>query len=116
MKRSTLTTLRKLKTTSGGEYVLPEARDAEGYPLLAGYRGTVSPSMGAMTAGGVPISFGDHSRFVKRTVANSFEVKVFSERFAEFSPNWDSPAFGALMAHCCNRAPRRRSKLLTMHA
>jgi HK97 family phage major capsid protein len=83
MRRSTLTALRKLKTTGGGNYLFPEARDADGYPTLLGYRVYVSPSMGALSTGAKPISFGDHSKFIRRQVANSFTVRRYVERYAE---------------------------------
>jgi HK97 family phage major capsid protein len=84
MRRSTLTAIRKLKASTGGEYLFPEARDAQGFPLLLGYRVYISPSMGALSTGAKPISFGDHSRFVRRQVRNSLVVKTYVERYAEF--------------------------------
>jgi HK97 family phage major capsid protein len=114
LKRSTLTSLRKLKTTSGGAYVFPEERDNQGYPLLAGYRCYISPSMAGMSAGLVPISFGDHSRFVKRTVAGSLEVRTYIERFAEYSQiGYEGflRADGALL----QSSTATPVKLLTMH-
>jgi HK97 family phage major capsid protein len=83
MRRSTFTALSKLKATAGGQYVFPQERDAEGRPLLAGYPVYMSPSMGAMTAGLKPISFGDHSKFVRRQVKNSLIVRTYPERQAE---------------------------------
>lgn len=85
MRRSTLTAIRKLKASTGGEYLFPEARDAQGFPLLLGYRVYVSPSMGPLTTGQKPIAFGDHSRFVRRQVRNSLVVKTYVERYAELS-------------------------------
>lgn len=84
MRRSTLTALRKMVTTAGA-YVFPEARDADGYPLLAGYRCYISPSMGDLTAAEKVMSFGDHSRFVQRRVRDSLTLKIYNERFAEYS-------------------------------
>jgi HK97 family phage major capsid protein len=114
-KRSTLTYLRKLKASTAGSYIFPEARDAEGYPLLAGYRVYVSPSMQAMTAGLVPLSFGDHSRFVRRTVANSLEVKIYSERYAEYS-QVAYEGFWRVDGALLQSSTTAPVKLLTMHA
>ena len=83
MKQSTLIALRKLVSAGGGQFVFPEARDAQGYPTLLGHRVYISPSMGPMTAGEAPIAFGDLNRFVIRRVAGSLEVKIFVERAAE---------------------------------
>jgi HK97 family phage major capsid protein len=83
MRRSTFTALSKLKATAGGQYVFPQQLDAAGRPLLCGYPVYMSPSMGAMTAGLKPISFGDHSKFIRRQVRNSFVVKTYVERQAE---------------------------------
>ncbi|MGH9516363.1 MAG: phage major capsid protein [Terriglobales bacterium] len=84
MRRSTLTAIRKLKASTGGDYLFPEARDSAGFPLLLGYRVYICPSMGALSTGAKPISFGDHSRFVRRQVRNSLVVKTYVERYAEF--------------------------------
>jgi HK97 family phage major capsid protein len=84
MRRSTFTALSKLKGTGSGNYIFPQQLDAAGRPLLAGYPVYLSPSMGAMTAGLKPISFGDHSKFIRRQVRNSFVVKTYVERQAEF--------------------------------
>jgi len=40
--------------------------------------------MGAIATGEKAVSFGDHSRFVRRQVRNSLAVKVYIERYAEF--------------------------------
>jgi len=84
MRRSTFTYLSKLKGAGSGNYVFKQELDASGNPLLAGFPVYCSPSMGAMTAGLKSISFGDHSRFVRRQVKNSFIVRTYPERQAEF--------------------------------
>jgi HK97 family phage major capsid protein len=83
MKRSTFTALSKLKGAGSGNYVFPQQLDAAGRPLLCGYPVYLSPSMGAMTAGLKSISFGDHSKFVRRQVKNSLVVRTYVERQAE---------------------------------
>ena len=84
MRQSTLTYLHKLKTTSGGQYTFPSERRADGVPMLAGFPVFISPSMGAISTGEKAVSFGDHSRFVRRQVRNSLAVKVYIERYAEY--------------------------------
>jgi HK97 family phage major capsid protein len=84
MRRSTFTALSKLKGSGSGNYVFEQEFDASGNPLLCGYPVHFSPSMNAMTASLKPISFGDHSRFVRRQVKNSFIVRTYPERQAEF--------------------------------
>jgi HK97 family phage major capsid protein len=83
MRQSSLTYLRKLKG-SGGAYMFPSERRADGVPMLAGFPVYISPSMGAIATGEKAVSFGDHSRFVRRQVRNSLAVKVYVERYAEF--------------------------------
>lgn len=51
-------------------------------PSLLGFPVYFSPSMGALTAGSSPVTFGDHSRFIFRQVANSLSIRVLNELFA----------------------------------
>jgi HK97 family phage major capsid protein len=44
----------------------------------------ISPSMDSIGAGNKPISFGDHSKLLRREVANSLTVKTLEQRFAEY--------------------------------
>ena len=81
MKRSTLTALQKLKTTTNA-YIFPPDRDASGRQQLCGFPVYFSPSGNAMTAGLKPITFGRHDLCVRRDVKNSLTVRVFVERFA----------------------------------
>ena len=84
MRRSTYTALLKLKGAGSGNYLFEPEFDGDGIPTLLGFKVFFSPSMGAMTAGQSPISFGDHSRFIFRVVRGSLQAKVFVEREAEF--------------------------------
>jgi HK97 family phage major capsid protein len=81
MLRSTYVTILQLKDSSS-RYLFPPAFDGQGRPLLLGFPVYFSPSMGAMTAGLKPVTFGDHGKYVKRTVRNSLSVKVLVELFA----------------------------------
>jgi HK97 family phage major capsid protein len=85
MKFSTYISILKLKASTGGQYVFEVEQDAGGRPLLLGFPVYLSPSMGAMTSGEKPVTFGDHSRFIRRQVRNSFAVKTYVERYAEYS-------------------------------
>ncbi len=51
-------------------------------PTLLNYPVYFSPSMGPMTSAGKAISFGDHSKFVKRIVRGSLTVRVLNELYA----------------------------------
>jgi len=82
MKRSTFLAISQLKGTSGN-YMFPSDRNAAGRSMLLNYPVYFCPSLGAMTAGLKPISFGSHGLCVRRDVKNSLSVKVFMERFAE---------------------------------
>jgi HK97 family phage major capsid protein len=83
MRRSTLTAIRKLVGTSGN-FMFEAERDADGNPLLLGYRVYISPATGDLTASAKPILFGDLSMFIRRSVKDSLVVKSYVERFAEF--------------------------------
>jgi HK97 family phage major capsid protein len=80
---TTLTTLRKLKGSTSGDYLLDIDTDANGRPTIFGYTVFVSPSMPNMTTGLKSIAFGDLSRWIRREVIGSLEVKTLKERYAE---------------------------------
>jgi HK97 family phage major capsid protein len=84
MNPSTLLFLQKLKASTGGSYLVEAKRDAEGYPTLFGYRVYLSPSYPTIAANAKVISFGDHTRFIRREVRNSLAIKTLVERFAEY--------------------------------
>lgn len=83
MSASTLTTLQKLKTSTGGAYALPIFQLPDGQWTLFFRPVFISPSMPAIGAGAKCIAFGDLSRFIRRQVRNSMEVKIYRERYAE---------------------------------
>jgi HK97 family phage major capsid protein len=83
MNFSTLLSLWKLKTTTN-QYLIPTSVDAEGYPTIFTRRVYLSPSMPSMTTGQLAIAFGDLSRFIRRDVVNSWSLRTYEERFAEF--------------------------------
>ena len=78
MLRSTFVTLSQL-VGSSGNFLFPPTLDAMGRPTLLSYPVYFSPSMGAMTAGLQPVTFGDHSRFLFRKVRNSLSVRTLVE-------------------------------------
>jgi HK97 family phage major capsid protein len=82
MNITTLTALRKLKASTGGSYLLPIGRDASGRWTLFDFPVFVSPSMASIGASNKPIAFGDLSRFIRRQVRNSLNVKMYNERYA----------------------------------
>jgi len=82
MRRSTLLYLRQLKGT-GGAYLFPSERRADGTELLLGYPVYLSPSMGAISTGAKAVSFGDHSKFIRRQIGG-LVVTTYTERYAEF--------------------------------
>jgi HK97 family phage major capsid protein len=84
MQRSTYIALLQL-IGSSGNFMFPAAFDAAGRPLLLGFPVYFSPSMGAMTASQQPITFGSHSHFLQRRVANSLSIKVLVELFALYA-------------------------------
>ena len=84
MSPATFTKISQLKTTTNS-YIFPAQRDAEGRRLLCGYPVYLSPSMPAATAGLQPITMGDHSKFLRRQVRDSLQVKVLVEKFALFA-------------------------------
>jgi HK97 family phage major capsid protein len=82
MRLSTLQAIWKLKASGGGQYLFPQIRDGRGHPLLLGFPIFLSPSMPALGASAKTVTFGDHTRFYRRQVENSLQVKVFVERYA----------------------------------
>lgn len=84
MRRATLTSIMKLKGSTGGAYLFEPDQDAAGRPLLLGFPVYLSPSMGPMTTGQKSLAFGDLSKFIRRQVKNSFVVKTYVERYAEY--------------------------------
>ena len=60
MKRSTFTAMSQLKSASGN-YMFPSDRNAAGRAMLLNYPVFFCPSLGAMTAGLKPVSFGARS-------------------------------------------------------
>jgi HK97 family phage major capsid protein len=84
MQRSTFITLSQL-VGSSGNFLFPTAFDAAGRPLILGFPVYFSPSMGAMTAGQQPVTFGSHSHFLQRRVRNSLSIKVLVELFALYA-------------------------------
>lgn len=82
MRTATLTSLQKLKASTGGSYQIDFDRDVNGRTTLFGYPVYISPSMPALGAGNKSIAFGDLSRFVRRQVRNSLSVKMYSEKYA----------------------------------
>ncbi|HZQ96550.1 MAG TPA: phage major capsid protein, partial [Candidatus Sulfotelmatobacter sp.] len=83
MARPTFTSLLKLKASTGGTYLFESAIDSAGRPTLLGFPVYLCPSMPAATAGLKAISFGDHSKFIRREVKGSLAVKTYVERYAE---------------------------------
>ncbi len=84
MNATTLVTLRKLKGSTSGDYLLPFGRNAVGRPTLFDAPIFLSPSMPAMTSGLKPVAFGDLSRFLRREVRRSLVTKAYIERYAEY--------------------------------
>ena len=85
MKSSTYRTILKLKASTGGSFMFEAERDDNNRPLLLGFPVYICPSMPAMTTSLNPIVFGDLSKLLRRQVANSLDLKVLTERYAEFS-------------------------------
>ncbi|HTR22721.1 MAG TPA: phage major capsid protein [Terriglobales bacterium] len=83
MSHATYTALSKLKGAGSGNYSFPVTVDASGRPLLVGFPVHFSPSMPAIAAGAKTIAFGDHSRFIRREVRGSLQLKTYIERYAE---------------------------------
>ncbi len=86
MNWTTLTKAWQLKNTNS-TYYFPAQFDAEGYPLLAGRRVYVCPNFDDFGADKKVASYGDHSRFIAREVAGSFQVKQLVELYAEYGQN-----------------------------
>lgn len=82
MARPTLTSILKLKASTAGTYLFESAVDSAGRPTLLGMPVYLCPSMPALTAGQKVLSFGDHSKFVRRECKNSLVVKVYTELYA----------------------------------
>jgi HK97 family phage major capsid protein len=81
MLRSTFLTISQL-TGSSGNFLFPSHRDANNRPTLLDFPVYFSPSMGPMTANGKSVSFGDHSKFVRRQVKDSLQVRTLVELYA----------------------------------
>jgi len=81
MSPATFTKICQLKTTTNA-YIFPAQFDSAGRRLLCGYPVYLSPSMPAATAGLQPITMGDHSKFLRRQVRDSLQVKVLVEKYA----------------------------------
>ena len=116
MSAATLTSLRKLVTTSGGAFVFPaEARDAAGRPSLFGFPVFICPSAPAMTAGLKPIIFGAVNKLARRIVANSLVARVLVERFAELGEVAVETLYrtDSALLKSTNMQP---TKFVTMHA
>ena len=82
MNVTVLTALRKLKASTGGSFLLPFGRDANGRTTLFDHTVYMSPSMAGIEALAKPIAFGDLSRFIRRQVRNSLTVKTYNEKYA----------------------------------
>lgn len=85
MNFTVFTTLRKLKGSTSGDFLLPIGRNSVGRPTLFDAPVYLSRSMPAMTSGLKPILFGDMSRFLFRQVRGSLTIRNYRERFAEFA-------------------------------
>lgn len=84
MSPATFTKICQLKSTTNSYIFRPE-RDSAGRRLLCGYPLYLSPSMPAATAGLQPITMGDHSKFLRRQVRDSLQIKTLVEKFALFA-------------------------------
>jgi HK97 family phage major capsid protein len=84
MNFTTLLSLWKLKATTAGSYLIPTSVDGEGYPRIFSRRVYLSPSMPAMTTGQLAVAYGDLSRFIRRDVVNSWSLRTYEERYADF--------------------------------
>jgi HK97 family phage major capsid protein len=84
MSPATFTKICQLKSTTNS-YIFPVQFDSAGRRLLCGYPLYLSPSMPAATAGLQPITMGDHSKFLRRQVRDSLQVKTLVEKFALFA-------------------------------
>ena len=82
MSTATLTVLKKLKASTGGQYALDVDRAANGQITIEGYPVFQSPSMPGIASAAKVIAFGDLSRFIRRQVRNSLEVRMYRERYA----------------------------------
>jgi HK97 family phage major capsid protein len=67
--------------TSGGAVPFRAEVDAEGYPLLLTKRVYLSPSVRGISAGHQVAAFGDLSRFIVRSVNETFNVIVYREAY-----------------------------------
>jgi HK97 family phage major capsid protein len=82
----------------------------------------ICPSYDSATASQLPISFGDHSKFLRREVANSLRVKELSERFAPYGKlGWTAlwRVDGALLKPSAQGSPAVSAspvQFLQMHA
>lgn len=83
MRRATLTHIQKIKSSGGGAFMFTPQLDSNGRQLLCGFPVYLSPSMPAIATGAKSVCFGDLSRFIRRQVAGSFQVRTYVERYAE---------------------------------
>jgi len=83
MSPATFTKICQLKSTTNA-YIFPAEFDSAGRRLLCGYPLYLSPSMPAATAGLQCATLGDHSKFLRRQVRDSLQMKVLMEKFALF--------------------------------
>jgi HK97 family phage major capsid protein len=81
MQRATFLAISQLAGSSGN-FLFPSHIDGAGRPTLLNFPVYFSPSMGAMTAGLKSVSFGDHSKFVRRQVKDSLQVRTLIELYA----------------------------------
>jgi HK97 family phage major capsid protein len=80
MQRSTYVALLQL-VGSSGNFLFPATNPA----TLLGFPVHFSPSMGTLSAGSQPVTFGDHSKFLFRRVADSLTIRVLVELFAIYA-------------------------------
>jgi HK97 family phage major capsid protein len=82
MQPQTHLAIQGLRGSGSGQLVFPDARDADGHPLLLGRRVLYSPSMPVLGGGGKSVILGDFSRLILR-LGSSMTVQVSTERRPE---------------------------------
>jgi HK97 family phage major capsid protein len=82
MTHATYTALLRLKGSGSGDYLFHPTFDGAGRPTLCSFPVLFSPSMPGMTAGLQSVAFGDLSRFLRREVAGSLQIRTYRELFA----------------------------------
>jgi HK97 family phage major capsid protein len=82
MQAQTHLAIQGLRGSGSGQLVFPDARDADGHPLLLGRRVLYSPSMPVLGSGGKSVLLGDFSRLILR-LGSSMTVQVSTERRPE---------------------------------